>query len=69
MNSLIRTLQAISELQDVGAFRGQILGVLPFRDRWMGLTQAKQSQKSIEAMKEIAGDITLFPSLLESVTI
>jgi chromosome partitioning protein len=66
VNSLIRTLQAIYELQDVGAFRGKILGILPFRDRWMGLTQAKQSQKSIEAMKEIATDITLFPSLLES---
>ncbi|WP_191759220.1 hypothetical protein [Komarekiella delphini-convector] len=27
-------------LQDVGATDAQVLGVLPFRDRWFGKTQA-----------------------------
>jgi chromosome partitioning protein len=66
VNSLLRTLDLIKELQDIDAFGGSVLGVLPFRDRWMGRTQAKQSQKSIETMREIAGDIPILPSILES---
>jgi chromosome partitioning protein len=66
VNSLLRTLDLITELQDIDAFGGEVLGVLPFRDRWMGRTQAKQSQKSIEMMHEIAGEIPVLPSILES---
>lgn len=66
VNSLLRTLELIDELQQVDAFGGSILGVLPFRDRWTGRTQAKQSQKSIETMREIAGEIPILPSILES---
>ena len=66
VNSLLRTLELIDELQQVDAFGGKILGVLPFRDRWTGRTQAKQSQKSIETMREIAGSLPILPSLLES---
>ena len=66
VNSLLRTLELIEELQEIDAFTGTVLGILPFRDRWMGRTQAKQSQKSIEMMKEIAGKIPVLPSILES---
>jgi chromosome partitioning protein len=66
VNSLLRTLELIDELQQIDAFSGSVLGVLPFRDRWTGRTQAKQSQKSIETMREIAGDIPILPSILES---
>ncbi len=66
VNSLLRTLELIEELQEIDAFTGSVLGILPFRDRWMGRTQAKQSQKSIEMMKEIAGKIPVLPSILES---
>lgn len=66
VNSLMRTLELIEELQEIEAFTGIILGVLPFRDRWIGRTQAKQSQKSIEMMREIAGSIPILPSILES---
>jgi len=66
LNSLMRSLDLIRELQDMDAFSGSILGILPFRDRWLGRTQAKQSQKSIEAMGELAEGITILPSILES---
>lgn len=66
VNSLIRTLDLIQELKDMDAFEGSILGVLPFRDRWTGRTQANQSKKSIETMREIAGKMVILPSILES---
>jgi chromosome partitioning protein len=66
VNSLLRTLELAYELRDIDAFTGVVLGVLPFRDRWFGKTQAKQSLKSIQAMQEIAGEIPVLPSILES---
>ena len=66
LNSLIRTLELIKELQEIDAFTGSVLGILPFRDRWTGRTQAHQSRKSIEGMREVAGDIPILPSILES---
>lgn len=62
----MRTLELIQELTAVDAFTGQILGVLPFRDRWLGRTQTNQSRRSIEVMQDIAGAIPLLPSILES---
>lgn len=66
LNSLIRTLELVKELQDMDAFTGSVLGILPFRDRWTGRTQAHQSRKSIEGMREVAQDIPILPSILES---
>jgi chromosome partitioning protein len=66
LNSLIRTLELVKELQEMDAFTGSVLGILPFRDRWTGRTQAHQSRKSIEGMREVAGDIPILPSILES---
>jgi len=66
LNSLIRTLELIKELQEMDAFTGSVLGILPFRDRWTGRTQAHQSRKSIEGMREVAGGIPILPSILES---
>jgi chromosome partitioning protein len=66
VNSLLRSLEQVEELRDIGAFRGQVLGVLPFRDRWFGRSQAKDSRDAIEAMRQIAQDIPVLPSILES---
>jgi chromosome partitioning protein len=66
VNSLIRSLELVEELRDIGAFTGQVLGVLPFRDRWFGRSQAKDSRDAIEAMRQVAGDIPVLPSILES---
>lgn len=66
LNSLMRTLALIKEMREVRAFNGEILGVLPFRDKWLGRTQTTKSRDSIEAMREVAGEIPLLPSILES---
>lgn len=66
VNSLLRTLEMQQQLEEVGAFNGKVLGIIPFRDRWFGRSQSTDSRESIEAMREIATDITIFPSILES---
>ncbi|MBW4641183.1 MAG: ParA family protein [Gloeocapsa sp. UFS-A4-WI-NPMV-4B04] len=66
LHSLVRTLQLVDELRSVDAFEGSILGVLPFRDRWVGRTQAKRSEVSIQDMREVAQGILVVPSILES---
>lgn len=66
VNSLLRSLEQVEELKDIGAFTGQILGVLPFRDRWFGRSQGKDSRDAIEAMRQISQDTPVLPSILES---
>ncbi len=66
VNSLIRTLEIQQELHDIGAFNGEILGIIPFRDRWFGRQQSTDSRDAIAVMQEIAEGITVFPSILES---
>lgn len=66
VNSLLRTLDLVYSLQKLGAFTGSILGILPFRDRWFGRSQSKDSAKAIEAMGQVATDIPIFSSILES---
>lgn len=66
VNSLIDTLEFLQEQENLMVFTGKILGVIPFRDRWVGRTQTKESKENIQVMKEMAGDITIFPSILES---
>lgn len=66
VNSLERTLALIREMQDIGAFSGRVLGVLPFRDRWFGRNQSSRSREAIELMRSIADDIPVLPSVLES---
>ncbi len=66
LGSLIRTLELVEELRDIDAFTGKILGIIPFRDRWTGYNQTLSCRKSIEGMKEIASDIPILPSVLES---
>ena len=66
LHSLVRTLQLVDELVSVDAFSGAVLGILPFRDRWVGRTQAKRSEISIQDMREVAQGILVVPSILES---
>jgi chromosome partitioning protein len=66
VNSLLRTLELVQSLSKLGAFNGSILGILPFRDRWFGRSQSKDSAAAIEAMKDLAPEVTIFPSILES---
>jgi chromosome partitioning protein len=66
VNSLIDTLEFLQEQAKVMAFTGKVLGVIPFRDRWIGRTQTLESKENVEAMKQFAGDIPVLPSIRES---
>ncbi len=66
MNSLIDTLDFLNEQENLMAFAGKILGILPFRDRWVGNTQTLEGRQNIEAMREYAGDIPILASVRES---
>ncbi|MEA5606051.1 ParA family protein, partial [Nostoc sp. UHCC 0252] len=64
--SLVRTLDLLSGLQDVGATNAQVLGVLPFRDRWFGNTQAQESRAAVDGMRDEVGEESVIPSIRES---
>jgi chromosome partitioning protein len=66
MNSLIDTLYFLNEQANLMAFTGQVLGIIPFRDRWVGNTQTLEGRQNIEAMREFAADIPILPSIRES---
>lgn len=63
--SLVRTLDAIEELNMLGAANAAILGIIPFRDRWVGNTQTNESKSCIQTMAD-EGVGKIFPSILES---
>ena len=64
--SLVRTLEAVNELKDLGASDANLLGVIPFRDRWVGANQTQESRSVIEAMREEVGEELVLPSIRES---
>lgn len=64
--SLVRTLDLLNGLQDVGATDAQVLGVLPFRDRWFGKTQAQESRAAVDGMRDEVGVELVLPSIRES---
>jgi chromosome partitioning protein len=66
VNSLLDTQKFLADQAKVMAFRGQILGIIPFRDRWVGRTQTKESRDNIAAMKEFADQASILPSIRES---
>ncbi|MEA5488230.1 MULTISPECIES: ParA family protein [Pseudanabaena] len=64
--SLVRTLDLLKTLQDVGATNAQVMGVLPFRDRWIGKTQTQESRSAVDGMREEVGESFILPSIRES---
>ena len=66
VNSLLDTQKFLAEQSKVMAFRGQTLGIIPFRDRWVGRTQTIESRQNINAMKEFANGTLVLPSIIES---
>ncbi len=66
VNSLLDTQKFLAEQAKVMAFRGQILGIVPFRDRWVGRTQTLESRDNIAAMKEFANRAPVLPTIRES---
>lgn len=64
--SLIRTLDLLAGLRDVGATNAELLGVIPFRDRWFGNTQAQESRAAVDGMRDEVGVGLVLPSIRES---
>jgi chromosome partitioning protein len=64
--SAVRSLDLYHQQLDLGATEANLLGVIPFRDRWFGRNQSKESSLSINAMKEEVGEDKILPSILES---
>lgn len=64
--SLVRTLDLLQTLQDVGATHAEVMGVLPFRDRWIGNTQTQESRSAVEGMCDEVGETLILPSIRES---
>jgi chromosome partitioning protein len=68
IKSLIRTLELLDGLNALQSHKIKVLGIVPFRDRWIGYTQQKQSREAIAVIREIAIEhkTIVFPSILES---
>ena len=64
--SLVRTLDLINSLVDVGATQAHIVGVVPFRDRWFGVTQSNESKLAVASMRDEVGEDLMVPSIRES---
>jgi chromosome partitioning protein len=64
--SLVRTLDLLHSLQDVKATNAQVLGVLPFRDKWIGHTQTVESRLAVDSMRDEVGAELMLPSIRES---
>lgn len=68
VQSLVRTLEMLVELKKYRVLQAKLLGVIPFRDRWVGMNQSKDSRKAIQEMEVILEGTggQVFPSILES---
>ena len=66
VNSLMDTLEFLDEQANLMAFTGQVMGIIPFRDRWVGHTQTKESKENVLAMQELVPHIPIIPSIRES---
>jgi chromosome partitioning protein len=64
--SLVRTLDLLHSLQEVKATNARVLGVLPFRDKWIGHTQTLESRQAVDSMRDEVGAELMLPSIRES---
>jgi chromosome partitioning protein len=64
--SLNRTLNAVYEIVDSGVVNTELLGVLPFRDKWFGLNRSLESSAAIEQMAKLVEPHLILPSFRES---
>lgn len=65
VGSLARTLKAIEEMRRFQGTTAEILGVIPFRDRWCGNHRTQNSSQAIDCMTQLVGDKVL-PTIRES---
>lgn len=64
----IDTFQFLDELKSLRAWSGEILGIVPFRDKWTGRNQTIKSRDGIKELKSLAAahEVAMLPSILES---
>jgi chromosome partitioning protein len=65
VQSLVRTLALIQEFKSALPGR-ELLGVVPFRAKWVGRAPTRITSNSIEAMTELVGVDLMLPHILES---
>ena len=70
LQSLARTIELLRELREDDEDLGEILGVVPFRDRWVGRNRTRESQENIDLMGSVAGEHlgpeSMLPTIRES---
>lgn len=66
LGSLTETWALLEECRDGDAFDGELIGVLPFRARVVGLHLTGEASSTLAKMESFIGDI-LLPSVVESV--
>lgn len=65
VQSLVRTLDLVKAYQPLLP-QTQMLGVIPFRAKWVGFNPTRTTRKSIDLMQDIVGESNMFPNILES---
>lgn len=63
--SLLRTKDLIEAYRDMVP-EAKLLGVVPFRARWVGRNPTETTRESIDVMRQIIGEELLLPHVLES---
>lgn len=68
LRSLLETVELVQEFKAYNLSVAEIMGYIPFRDRWVAMRQTKQSRDAIQAMQEMMDErgIQMFPSIPES---
>ena len=64
--SAARTLDLFYAQRDLGATQAELGGVVPFRDRWFGHSQSKESKLAQEAMRDEVGAELVLTAIPES---
>lgn len=64
--SLTRTLAAVDEIVASGVVHTQLLGVLPFRDKWFGFNRSTESTAAIKQMSQFVNPDLILPPFRES---
>jgi chromosome partitioning protein len=59
-------VEAVRELTEDGVSDAKVLGVIPFRDRWVGRSRTKESDMVISEMAGEVGENVMLPSIRES---
>lgn len=64
--SAARTLDLFYAQRDLGATQATLAGILPFRDRWFGYNQSKESKLAQDAMRDEVGAGLVLNAIPES---